>query len=78
MSAPAFAQNNDELPNCPPIGQSAKGELIYGMDCKAIKPENLSTEYHPNMPPTDMPDTVIPKSGGQQNPETTRTTGVNK
>ena len=32
----------------------------------------------PKMPPTDMPDTVIPKSGAQQTPETTRTTGENK
>ena len=28
------------LQDCPPIGQSAKGELIFGMDCKALKPEN--------------------------------------
>ena len=32
----------------------------------------------PNMPPTNMKDTVIPKSGGTQNPEATPTTGVNK
>jgi hypothetical protein len=78
ISIPALAQDNDELRNCKPIGQSAKGELIYGMDCKALKAENAQTEYKPKMPPTDMPDTVIPKSGAQQTPETTRTTGENK
>jgi hypothetical protein len=77
-SAPAFAQNDDAFRDCAPIGQSAKGELIYAMDCKALKAENRSTDYQPKMPPTDMKETVIPKSGGEQTPETTRTTGVNK
>lgn len=62
------------LQDCKPIGQSAKGELIYGMDCAALKPENKA-EVLPNMPPTNMKDTVIPKSGGAQNPENTPTTG---
>jgi hypothetical protein len=39
-----------QLWDCPPIGQSAKGELIYGMDCKALKSENRM-EVLPNMPP---------------------------
>jgi hypothetical protein len=78
MSSPALAQNNDALRDCTPIGQSAKGELIYGMDCQALKAKNRSTDYQPKMPATDMKDTVIPKSGGEQTPETTKTTGVNK
>jgi hypothetical protein len=49
----------------------------YGMDCKALKAENRA-ENQPNMPPTNMKDTVIPKSGGTQTPETTPTTGVSK
>jgi hypothetical protein len=47
------------------------------MDCKALKPENR-VEVLPGMPPTNMADTVIPKSGKVQTPETTPTTGENK
>ena len=75
LSAPAFAQT--ATVDCAPIGQSAKGELIYGMDCQALKPENRA-EVLPTMPPTNMKDTVIPKSGKEQTPDTTPTTGVNK
>jgi hypothetical protein len=75
LSSAAVAQDKPAaLADCPPIGQSAKGELIYGMDCKALKPENRA-EVLPNMPPTNMKDTVIPKSGGVQNPDTTPTKG---
>jgi hypothetical protein len=75
LSSAAVAQDKPAaLQDCPPIGQSATGELIYGMDCKALKPENR-VEVRPNMPPTNMKDTVIPKSGGLQNPETTPTKG---
>ena len=78
LASPALAQDKaidpEALRDCPPIGQSAKGELIYGMDCKALKPENR-VEVLPNMPPTNMKDTVIPKSGGVQNPDTTPTKG---
>ena len=78
LASPALAQDKTvdpvALQECPPIGQSAKGELIYGMDCKALKPENR-VEVLPNMPPTNMKDTVIPKSGGVQNPDTTPTKG---
>jgi hypothetical protein len=77
LSSPAYAQTTPVTPDCPPIGQSAKGELIYGMDCKDLKPENRM-EVLSTMPPTDMKDTVIPKSGKVQTPETTPTTGVNK
>jgi hypothetical protein len=48
------------------------------MEWTARQAENRSTDYQPKMPPTDMKETVIPKSGGEQTPETTRTTGVNK
>jgi hypothetical protein len=78
LSSSAFAQDKpvdpSEFQDCPPIGQSAKGELIYGMDCKAIKPENR-VEVLPGMPPTNLPNTVIPKSGGKQNPDETPTKG---
>ena len=59
-------------------GTALRVSLIYGMDCKALKAENMSTEYQPKMAPTDMKETVIPKSGGKETPETTKTTGVNK
>jgi hypothetical protein len=75
LSAPAFAQSGSV--DCPPIGQTAKGEMVYGMDCKSLKPENRA-ENEPNMPRTTMKETVIPKAGGTQTPETTPTTGVNK
>ena len=75
LASPAFAQTN--AVDCPPTGQTAKGELVYGMDCKSLKPENRA-ENEPTMPPTNMKDTVIPKSGATQNPESTATTGVNK
>jgi hypothetical protein len=81
LSAPAFAQDKAvdpaALQSCSPIGQSARGELIYGMDCKALKPENR-VEVLPNMPATNMKDTVIPKSGGVQNPDTTPTKSETK
>ena len=75
LSSPAFAQTSPI--DCPPTGQTANGELVYGMDCKLPKPENRA-ENQPNMPPTNMKDTVIPKSGATQNPDSTSTTGVNK
>ncbi|MGY4154253.1 MULTISPECIES: hypothetical protein [Bradyrhizobium] len=78
LISPALADDkgvdSTALQECKPIGQSAKGELIYGMDCAALKPEN-KVEVLPNMPPTNMKDTVIPKAGGAQNPENTPTTG---
>jgi hypothetical protein len=74
MSSPALAQ---QAIDCTPIGQTANGEMVYGMDCKSLKPENR-TENLPNMPQTNLKDTVIPKSGATQTPETTPTTGVNK
>jgi hypothetical protein len=77
LSSAAFAQDKPALQDCPPIGQSAKGELIYGMDCTALKPENRA-EVLPTMPPTNMKDTVIPKSGAMQNPDTTPTKGENR
>lgn len=73
----AFAQSNEAL-RLSADGQTAKGDLVYAMDFKGLKAENVSTEFKPNMPPTDLKDTVIPKSGGLQTPETTPTTGVNK
>jgi hypothetical protein len=80
LSAPAFADDRTvdlaALQKCPPIGQTAKGELIYSLDCKAITTNYTVGENQPNMPKTDMKDTVIPKSGGEQTPETTPTTAA--
>jgi hypothetical protein len=78
LSSPAFAQNNDVVRDCSPIGQTGKGELIYSPDCKAIKAENVDANYKPKMPSTTMNETVIPKSGATQTPAETSTTGVNK
>jgi hypothetical protein len=49
LSSPAFVQTNDVLRDCPPIGQTGKGELVYSLDCKAIKAENSDMNYkcHP-------------------------------
>jgi hypothetical protein len=78
LSSPAFAQNND-LRDCSPIGQTGKGEMVYSLDCKAIKAENANDmNYKPKMPSTTMSETVIPKSGATQTPAETPTTGVNK
>jgi hypothetical protein len=77
LSSAAFARDKSTVQECKPIGQTASGELIYGMDCTAVKPENRA-EVLSNMPPTNMAKTVVPKSGGTQNPEDTRTTGVDK
>jgi hypothetical protein len=79
-STSAFAQDKTPagLQNCPPIGQTAKGELIYSLDCKAIKTDYTVGEYKPAMPDTNMKDTVIPKSGAVQTPATTPTTGETK
>jgi hypothetical protein len=78
ISTSAFAQDkaadSTGLSGCPPIGQTAKGELIYSLDCKAIKTDYTVGEYKPNMPETNMKDTVIPKSGAVQTPATTPTT----
>ena len=86
ISTPVFAQDKvaDKaaepagLSGCPPIGQTAKGELIYSLDCKAIKTDYTVGEYKPNMPATNMKDTVIPKSGAVQTPATTPITGETK
>ena len=80
LSTPAFAQDKSADPaalqSCQPIGQSARGELIYALDCKAIKTDYTVGEAKPNMPPTNLSNTVIPKSGGTQTPETTSTKAV--
>jgi hypothetical protein len=79
LSTSAFAQNKSADPaalqNCPPIGQTAKGEMIYSLDCKAITTDYTVGETKPNMPETNLKNTVIPKSGGTQTPEATPTKG---
>jgi hypothetical protein len=80
LSAPAFAQNKSADPaalqSCPPTGQTARGELIYSLDCKAITTDYTVGENKPNMPPTNLKNTVIPKSGDVQTPATTPTTAA--
>jgi len=78
LSSPAFSQNNEVLRDCPPIGQTGNGELVYSIDCKAIKAETADMNYKPKMPSTTMKETVVPKSGATQTPAETPTTGVNK
>jgi hypothetical protein len=74
LASPAFAQNvAPDLRDCPPTGQTAKGELVYSLDCKALKAENKEANYKPDMPATNLPGTVIPESGKTQTPETTPT-----
>lgn len=81
IASPALAQDGvvdpAALKDCPPIGQSVKGELIYGMDCAAPKPENR-TEVLSTMPPTNLPNSVIPKSGGKENADDAPTRGEPK
>ena len=71
LSSPAFAQTADPARDCAPGSQTSAGT-----DC--TKPENKQTEMKPPLPKTDMKDTVIPKAGATQTPDTTPTTGVNK
>jgi hypothetical protein len=78
LSSPVFAQNINAISDCPPIGQTAKGEMVYSLDCKAIKAENADVNYKPKMPSTTMNETVIPKAGATQTPAETTTTGTNK
>jgi hypothetical protein len=82
LSTPAIAQDKTADPaalqSCPPIGQTAKGELIYALDCKAIRTDYTVGEHEPNMPKTNMKETVVPKSGGLQTPDTTSTKGETK
>jgi hypothetical protein len=53
VPARAFAQNSDVVRDCPPIGQTGKGELVHSLDCKAIKAENADLNYKPKMPSSD-------------------------
>jgi hypothetical protein len=82
ISTPAlvFAQTSPdpaELSKCQPIGQTAKGERIYALDCAAIN-NTSSTDFKPEMPATNLKNTVIPKPGEAQSPETTPTKGENR
>jgi hypothetical protein len=78
FASPALAQNNDATRNCLPMEKTVEGELLYQRDCKANKPENADADYEPKMPSTNMRETVVPKSGGTQNPAETPTIGVNR
>jgi hypothetical protein len=82
ISVPAFAQTNNAVPaglqSCPPIGQTARGELIYSLDCKAIATDSTVGENKPKMPETNLKDTVIPKSGAKQIGDSAPTTSETK
>jgi hypothetical protein len=78
LSSPALAQSSSEPPDCQPIGQTAKGEMVYAMDCKALKAETVGSSYKPDMPGTNLPETVIPKPGGKESPPETQPTGEMK
>jgi hypothetical protein len=75
LASPAFAQGTagPDLRDCPPTGVTARGEMVYSLDCKALKAENKDMNYKPDMPATDLPRTVIPQAGATQTPETTPT-----
>lgn len=75
LSSPAFAQAAGETTDCQPIGQTAKGEMVYGMDCKALRSETVGSNYKPDMPATNLPATVIPKPGGKETPPETTPSG---
>jgi hypothetical protein len=64
--SPALAQTGG--PDCRPIGQTARGEMVYGLDCKAIKAETTGANLETNMPKTNLPETVIPKAGATEMP----------
>lgn len=70
ISSSAFAQTATPARDCAP------GQTSAGTDCS--KPENKQTEVKPPVPQTNMKETVIPKAGATQTPETTPTTGQNK
>jgi hypothetical protein len=82
ISTSAFAQSKSadpaSLQSCPPIGQTARGELIYSLDCKAITTDYTVGENKPNMPQTDLKDTVIPKSGKTEMGDSAPTKGEAK
>jgi len=77
LASPAFAQSKDvaadALRDCPPIGQTGRGELIYSLDCKAIRAENVDVNYQPKMPSTNLSETVVPKAGATQAPDSAPT-----
>ena len=77
LSSPALAQGGAPT-DCPPIGQTAKGELVYAIDCKIVKGDTVGTNYKPDMPATNLPATVIPKSGGTESPPEAPVTGATK
>ena len=72
---PALAQNADALRDCTPIGTTAGENGLRALGCAALKAENRSSDYKPNMPSTQLKDTVIPMPGKVQTPDQTRATG---
>ena len=70
MTSPAFAQIPNFAPappvdrigspvKCLPIGKTAKGELVYSLDCRDIPGSTSGDE--PQVAPTP-PATVLPKA----------------
>jgi hypothetical protein len=81
VSSSAYAQSTPSR-DCTPIGQTAKGELVYAMDCKSMTTGNATdanaqkTDANvEKMPATNIPNTVIPKSGATESPPATTPKG---
>lgn len=78
LSSPVLAQTPAAgSPDCPPIGKTAKGEPVYGMDCKSIITVGAA-DAKVAMPSTNLPNTVIPKSGATETPPATPPVGEQK
>jgi hypothetical protein len=74
VSSSAYAQSTPSR-DCTPIGQTAKGELVYAMDCKSMTTGNATDANLQKMPATKIPNTVIPKSGATESPPATSPRG---
>ena len=55
------------LQDCPPIGQSARGNEIYGMDCEALEKRGIRMEVLSTMPPTIL-QTQLFRNQAETNP----------
>lgn len=74
ISSSAYAQSTPST-DCTPIGQTAKGELVYAMDCKSMTTGSAVDANVQKMPSTNIPNTVVPKSGGTETPPETTPKG---
>jgi len=79
LSAPHFARIKVPiLPRFAVVRRSARRPKAIDL-CAGLQGHNNRLHgraYKPNMPQTNMKDTVIPKSGDVQSPQTTPTTAA--